>query len=81
LLAPGGQLLIAVYRKSEQDSKSNSGYQCGWSPEEWEDLIGRWYEGERIPSSAGFLGWVCRPATMIGMKKKPQESGMFAGFE
>lgn len=81
LLAPGGQLLIAVYRKSEQDSKSASGYQCGWSPEEWEDLIGRWYEGERIPSSAGFLGWVCRPAPMVGMKRAPQESGMFAGFE
>lgn len=84
LLNPGGRLLIAVYRKGDQDSKTAAGYQCGWSPEEWEDLIGRWYEGERIPSSAGFLGWECWPATMFGQLKKddaPQESGMFAGFE
>jgi hypothetical protein len=66
LLKPGGRLLLAVYRKGEQDSKSAAGYQCGWSPEQWEDLIGQWYEGERIPSSAGFLGWVCRPCTLIG---------------
>jgi len=81
LLKPGGRVLIAVYRKGEQDSKTSAGYQCGWSPEQWEDLIGRWYEGERVPSSAGFLGWVCWPAMMVGVEQEPQESGMFGGFE
>ena len=81
LLKPGGRLLIAVYQKGAEDSKSAAGYQCGWSAEQWEDLIGRWYECRRIPPSAGFLGWECSPIGMIDKKEQIQGRGMFAGFE
>jgi hypothetical protein len=87
LLRPGGRVLIAVYRKDEKDTKSGAGYQCGWSQGEWEDLIGRWYEGERVPTSAGFMGWVCQPYDLAQNQGEPtavlpgqQQSAMFKGF-
>jgi hypothetical protein len=66
LLKPGGMVLVSVYRKGDQDTRSTAGYQCGWSPDQWERFLARWYEVERVPSSAGFLGWRCTPRRLVG---------------
>jgi len=79
LLKPEGRLLIAVYQKADQDTKSTAGYQSGWSAEEWEGLIGLWYEGSRLPPAAGFLGWECQAIETAA--PAPGQQGMFAGLE
>jgi len=76
LLKPGGRLLLAVYRKDEQDTKSTAGYQCGWSAEEWEGLIGRWFFPIRAPAEGRFLGWNCTAVAAVRTA-----DGMFAGFK
>lgn len=56
LLAPRGRCLIAVWRKGEEDTESTAGFQCGWSPAEWEKFLGKfWTSVERL--KAPFLGW------------------------
>lgn len=59
LLAKNGQVLVAVWKKGSADSRSSKGHQCAWSRTEWERLLRRFFEIERLAATQ-FLGWRLR---------------------
>ena len=60
LLEPrGGQALVAVWRKGEEDTASPAGVQVSLEPDEWQAHLGAYFDAD--PIEAPFLAWRCRP--------------------
>ena len=59
LIAQDGIGLVAVWQKAREDTATEAGYQCGWSRDAWDELLGRYFEAERLKAST-FWGWELR---------------------
>ena len=50
LLRPGGYILVTTIDVYGEEVITESGYHCGWKPDEWQELFGQFFMAERLKS-------------------------------
>jgi len=59
LVAEGGQALVSVWQRSPEAEtfRTSRGYQCGWSREDWETFLGKFWTAERLKAPGDVWSW------------------------